>query len=182
MRHGKRKSPAKQLTAALWILLILAVPGILFGGVVAYLSDSTEELENKFEVDAPPAVVVAANQKSVKVTSPNYPVYVRVKVVGNKVVGEGVIFPGYYECTLTDTTDWFADSSGFWYYKKPVAASPTGITLEPQFTVSPDATINMIAQTVQAVGKTDDDAKFAVEVAWTAVAVDTDGKLSLKTP
>lgn len=178
MRHGKRKSPAKQLTAALWILLILAVPGILFGGVVAYLSDSTEELKNEFEVDNMPAVVVAADQKSVTVTSPNYPVYVRVKVVGNKVVGEGVILPGYYECTLTDTTDWFADD-GFWYYRKPVEASLTEIELEPQFTVSPDATINMIAQTVQAVGKTDDDAKFAVEDAWPAVKVSTaDGTLS----
>lgn len=180
MSRRKRRSPAKQLTAAIWILLILAAPGMLFGGVVAYLSASSNSVENQFTIEADPVVTVAADQKSVTVTSPNYPVYVRVKVVGNKVVDEGVILPGYYECTLDDS-EWFADGSGFWYYTKRVDASSTGIKLEPQFNVPAEATINMIAQTIQAVGTTDTGDIPAVTAEWN-IAVDSNKNLVDPTP
>lgn len=174
MSRRKRRSPAKQLTAAIWILLILAAPGMLFGGVVAYLSASSNSVENQFTIEADPVVTVAADQKSVTVTSPNYPVYVRVKVVANKMNGTNVV-AGTYTCTLTEENGWFEGSDGFWYYKSPVNDG----TFAPTFSVPADTTIDMIAQTIQAVGKTDDNTKLAVEDAWPAVKVNTaDGTLS----
>lgn len=196
MSRRKRRSPAKQLTAAIWIMLILAVPGMLFGGVVAYLSDSAGALTNQFEIEdsVNPVIqeTVAGNVKSnvtVDVGDTEYPVYVRAAVVVTWQNSNGDVY-WQEPVKVTDytiemnETDWFSDGN-YWYYESPVASNGSTKNLIVSCTPAKAApadgyvlNVEILAQTVQAVGKTDDDAKFAVEDAWPAVEVNNDDTLS----
>ena len=200
MSRRKRRSPAKQLTAALWILLILAVPGMLFGGVVAYLSDSAGALTNQFEIEdsVNPVIqeTVAGNVKSnvtVDVGDTEYPVYVRAAVVVTWQNSNGDVYwqepvKGTDYTIMMNETDWFSDGN-YWYYKTPVASNGSTenliVSCSPAKAAPADGyvlNVEILAQPVQAVGTTDNTPeKPAVEDAW-GIAVDTDKNLIDPTP
>lgn len=168
MRHGKRRSPAKQLATAILIALILAVPGMLFGGVVAYLSASANEVTNTLQLDAAPVVIVNADRTAVTVKPREYPVYIRVKAVANKMNGDNIVITDPPITCSVSGLNWFSHNE-FWYYQLPVSASVNDVdipvTVTPSVTGS-DIKVDLIAQAIQAVGTTDADNIPAVTASW----------------
>ena len=181
--------------AALLLLAILAVTGFSVGGTYAYLKWSSEELENNFtaEVSEIPAIneTFTENVKSnvtVSVGDTDYSVYVRAVVVATWTNAIGQIHAeapveGVDYTLNTNTTDWFKRSDGFFYYVNPVAGNGSTTALITNCTpikAAPDdgytLSVQIIAQTIQSGGMTDDGTKPAVTDAW-GVVVDSDKKL-----
>lgn len=110
--------------------------------------------------------------------------YVRVKLVMNWVDGDGKVVSGgkLPEVTLNEP-DWFM-KDGIYYYTKPVA--PEGKTTNLLQEGSPikqesapdgyHLEVTVLAESIQAAPST------AVEGAWTAVKVGSDGNLTSATP
>lgn len=176
-----------------WLLILTAILCLTVGGVVAYLSTYTGGVTNAFVADTPtdPAVLeetFTGNSKTnvkVDVGNPGYAVYVRAAVVvtwkdvkNGNVLGSLPIAGTDYNINY-NLTDWFyRESDGFYYHKAPVAydgtegsnltgnlinsctpvdgKTPTGYGLN----------VEIIAQTIQAVGTTDEDNIPAVKAAW----------------
>ena len=199
-------SRRRKLPFLSWLLILTAAASLLTGTVTAYLSYATNPATNTFR--AAQAVDPTVNETfdnkektdvSVNVgnTSVNndagYSVYVRAAVVvtwknaedGN-VLGKVPVKDTDYEITF-DETNWFF-KDGFWYHKAAVnsqgntsvliincqkkegAPVPTGYNLN----------VEILAQTIQALGTTDEgDTPVvpAVTDAW-KVRVDADGKLT----
>lgn len=197
-RYVGKYCKKRRIPLGSWLLVALAVLSLTVGGVVAYLSASTDAVENKFVSDAStdPAVIETFrnNEKTnvvVDVGDPGYAVYVRAAVVVTWKDTDGNVWGEAPEAGVDYTIDlgedWFLGSDGFYYYTEPVAydgedgttklttnlidscapvagKAPTGYTLN----------VEIIAQTIQALGTTDGDVP-AVTAAW-GVTVE-DGKL-----
>lgn len=134
----------------------------------------------------------------VDVGDPGYAVYVRAAIVvtwkkGNDVYAYKPVQKtedavGDYALEL-NLTDWFQGSDGFYYHKKMVAydgedeaTKLTSVLIEScsQLKAGPEGYtlhVEIIAQTIQALGTTDDDSIPAVEDAWKAVTTDENGNL-----
>ena len=171
----------------------MAVASLTTGVVVAYLSTSTEEVSNSFvpETSETPTIEETFDQKvkqdvSVDVGEPGYAVFVRAAVVitwkdvkGGDVYGEAPEEGVDYTISYNDTY-WFL-KDGFWYCTESVASgnSPVLIyTCAPVDDKAPDGyalNVEIITQTIQALGTTDIGDTPAVTDAW-GVAV-SDGKL-----
>lgn len=176
MAREQQNTATKRTSPLLWLILILLLLGSTVGGVSAYLSASSNELKNEFQVDKPPTVTVTDN--SITVEDPGYAVYLRAAVVvnwkstttGNLLAeipqeGEGKDY------TLTAGDGWFKHSDGFYYYKgvidngisETIPITLTTISSKDGYAL----TIQIAAQTVQAVGTTDGaDPIDAVVDAW----------------
>lgn len=185
----------KKRSIPLAVLVLALVAGIFLtiGGVIAYLSTYTGALTNSFAADAPTDPVISedpfnGNEKNnvkVDVGRPGYSVYVRAAVVvtwkdsAGNVLGTAPVAGTDYSIDF-NTSDWFFRASdGFYYHKKPVAyngtddASTLTATLITSCTPKDGRTpagyglnVEIIAQTIQALGTTDADDTPAAEEAW----------------
>lgn len=190
MARGAHEIPKKNKFPA-WELILLLLLTLSVGGVTAYLSASSDTLTNKFTVAPDP--VVAVNQtmadpqysNNVVVTDQGYAVYLRAAVVVNwekTVDGKREILSKIPEASLDyslnaeDGSPWIQLGDGFYYYRYVIADSgqfPPPVSLRvlpgnrhPEY----DLKMTVYAQTVQAVGTTDEDHttpnKDAVFDAW----------------
>lgn len=157
--------------------------------VAAYLFINLGPLTNNFQ----PAVAQdpeVNNDYSIKVPNKGYAVYVRAAIVvnwqykdseGNISVLGDVPVPGVDYTLTTNSTEWFKGADGFYYRKAMVV--PTGnvefVNTEALITsfdghnttvtykgVEHKLNIDIISQTIQALGTTDADDKPAVVDAW----------------
>lgn len=195
-------SRRRKLPFLSWLLILTAAASLLTGTVTAYLSYVTDPVTNTFQ--AAQAVNPTVNETfdntvksnvSVNVgnTSVNndagYSVYVRAAVIvtwkdsAGNVLGKVPVEGTDYEISF-NKNDWFLKGD-YWYHKAAVnsqgntadlitsckmkngAAAPDGYKLN----------VEILAQTIQALGTTDADNTPAVTDAW-KVRVDADGKLT----
>ena len=174
------------------ILILVAVASLTTGVVVAYLSATTDAVSNTFVPDKPtnPSVTETFNENtkqnvSVNVGEPGYAVFVRAAVVvtwqdkSGNVYGKAPEAGVDYTISYNDTY-WFL-KDGFWYCTESVASgnSPVLIyTCAPVDDKAPDGyalNVEIMTQTIQALGTTDEDNTPAATNAW-GVTV-SDGKL-----
>ena len=191
MARGAHEIPKKNKFPSWGLILLLLLPALCVGGVIAYLSASAGPLTNKFTVA--PDAVVAVNQtmadpqysNNVVVTDQGYAVYLRAAVVVNwekTVDGKREILSKIPEASLDyslsakDENPWIQLSDGFYYYRYVITDHgqfPPPVSLQvlpgnrhPEYELK----MTVYAQTVQAVGTTDEDHttpnKDAVFDAW----------------
>lgn len=203
-RYVGKFSRKRKIPLVSTLLMITAVLSLMVGGVTAYLSTRTEALKNTFEEETAiqPTVVESMknNEKTdvaVNVGDPGYAVFVRAAVVvtwkdpeNGNVLGSLPIAGTDYSIDYNED-DWFYRAGdGFYYYKAPVAydgiegsnltgnlinsctpvdgKTPTGYGLN----------VEIIAQTIQAVGETNTGDSPAVTAAW-GVSVNESEQLEL---
>lgn len=200
---GKREmkeAPAKRrVPVGAGLLIAAAVALMMIGGVVAWLSASTAPVKNTFTADAAVNPTISEEfdetiKKNVKVNVGNtgYAVYVRAAVVVTWKDAENGNVLGTVPVENTDytirynTTDWFYEG-GFWYYRLPVNTGGTTrnlidecVPVNVQTPVGYGLNVEIIAQTIQALGTTDDGNIPAVEDAWKVVTIGTNKELVKK--
>lgn len=168
------------ILAAVLIASVLLLTASI-GTVYAYLSATTEEHTDTFiPADAViPIVSVSPPQTgtaTASVTVPNagYPVYVRAAVVVNwiKINKENRKI-----CATPDgaqysvSTDGWTENGNFYYYNSAIDAS-NDVVLQNTITVTYtevdgyEVQVQVIAQTIQAVGTVDNETNTAVFDAW----------------
>ena len=180
MRHGKYQK--RIMTPAVWILLILAVLAVSFGGVRAYLSHSGGQVENSFTTEVHPTLTVD-NDYRVTVSNTDYAVYLRAAVVVNwdNNSSDTILAAksGDYALSI-NSQDWYQHTDGFYYYKQAVTkGNPTTSQLitgvsgaKAGYTLKVDVAV----QAIQAVGQTDADSPVdAVFDAWRITAEEIKG-------
>ena len=162
-------SRKRKILIAFIIILILAIAGT--GTVYAYLSAKSDTLSNNLTLDTEidPAVQ-EQNGVYVNVGNPGYAVYVRVAIVANWVNGFEVYAEApQYTITGLDSNYWF-ESGGFYYYKPMVESGSVKlcdvITSNSEAPDGYELNVQVIAQTIQALGTTDEGSKSAVFDAW----------------
>ena len=172
------------MVAAL-VLILLALAGITIGGVAAYLSTSTGDVTNDFLADDPTDPSIVENfdgstktNVAVSVGDPGYAVYVRAAVVvtwkdreDGSVLGVMPDASGDYTIEY-NTADWFY-KDGFWYCKKMVNSGGKTpdliVSCTPIDGKAPEGyglNVEIISQTIQALGTTDGTDVPAVTNAW----------------
>lgn len=203
-RYAGKFGKKRRIPLVSWVMILAAVLSLLVGGVVAYLSTSTGAVINKFTADDPAEPVIKetfddTTKKNVYVNvgnngDPGYAVYVRAAVVVTwKAKKDGNVL-GTIPAAGTDytinynTTDWFQGTDGFWYHKAAVASAENTTVLINSCTAVEEKTpegyglnVEIIAQTIQAIGTTDAGETPAVTDAW-GVYVDENKKLTLTPP
>ena len=176
------KKNSKRSISLLASVLVIALSVIT---VAAYLFINLGPVTNIFK----PAVAedpTVKNDYTVQVPNKGYAVYVRAAIVVNwqykdgegnvKVLGDVPVEGVDYTLTL-NADDWLKGSDGFYYYKTMVtpAEKDTTASIVSEFTtlktvvydgVEYSVNIDIISQTIQALGTTDDGTKRAVEDAW----------------
>ena len=179
---------------------VLLVAAITAGSVVAYLKLNTGTVQNDFSVAPEHTPVIDESfdgtiKQDVKVDigNPVYAVYVRAAIVitwkngeNGSVLGQPPVKDTDYVIVL-NTTEWF-EEGGFYYCKNYVnSGSGSGnespvliesVKLKDGAVVPAGYTLNVeiIAQTIQAAGKTDVGDIPAVTDAW-GIKVDADKHL-----
>lgn len=191
-RYVGKFSRKRRIPLVSTLLMITAVLSLMVGGVVAYLSTYTGGVTNAFVADTPtdPAVLednFTGNSKTnvkVDVGNPGYAVYVRAAVVvtwkdeNGNVLGSLPIAGTDYSIDYNED-DWFKAGDGFYYHRAPVAYDGKDDTSKLTKNLINSCTpisgrtpagyglnVEIIAQTIQAVGTTDVDNIPAVEAAW----------------
>lgn len=160
------------------------------GAVYAYLSATGDSVTNTFtpKTDKNPTVSISdTRQISVNVGNPGYAVYVRAVVVVTWQNDAGDVHATAHTCSveIEENSGWF-QKGDFYYYESPVSSTTaiSGLTVlcsEDPPSDEYSLHIEVIAQTIQALGETDGDNPIpAVEAAW-GVYID-DGKLSATSP
>lgn len=178
------------------LVLLLAVLSLITGTVAAYLAVSSNEIRNTFSAESQADPVVSETfsrtkkeNVRVQVGDPGYAVYVRAAIVVNWKNIEGDqekvwgVAPQAGDYTLTLGDGWEKGADGFYYHLEPVASGgSTGVLIEECSPIAqaPEAgytlSVEIITQTIQALGTTDDGEMPAVQNAW-GVGVGGDGKL-----
>lgn len=171
------------------ILSLCLIFALAVGTTVALLKANTTPVTNTFTA-AKSEIKINENVENGKKSSIQVEnigtatSYVRVKLVMNWVDGDGKVVSGgkLPEVTLNEP-DWFM-KDGIYYYTKPVA--PEGKTTNLLQEGSPikqesapdgcHLEVTVLAESIQAAPST------AVEGAWTAVKVGSDGNLTSATP
>ena len=177
----KRKTPARRSIAVLILFLLLSVSVTI--SVIAYYVKNTGTVTNTFSpADAVDPTVIEEFDKQIKknvkisVGNTDYPVYVRAAIVITWIDAEGNTVFGYdggytLDLNLNSPNGWTKRSDGYYYFQKPVKSNgETDILInrcEPngdagEYTLS----VEIIAQTVQAVGSTDTGEIPAYQDAW----------------
>lgn len=197
----------KQKWLAAIVIALLAITATT-GAVYAYLSATTDPVDNKFTTAPNPTLgiqetftkahedanIVKENVR-VNIGNPGYAVYVRAAIVitwkdgkGN-VYGQAPVLEDDYALEL-NTKEWFKGGDGFYYHKNMVAydgnneaTKLTSVLIEAcsQLKTGPESYtlhVEIVAQTIQAKGSTDVGDVPAVEDAWRTVVVNEDGTLS----
>lgn len=182
----KQKIRKHRILYSLIIAIVVIV--IITASVYAAFLRNSDTVKNTFS----PAVSILPDiqetfdgnvKKDVKIAvgETEYPVYVRAALVFNwqeKGNENGAVYFSKPEegedYTLTiNESKWELKSDGFYYYSDPVASKGETESLIDeciQINSAPDEkymlSVKVLAQTVQAVGRTDDESKAAVEDAW----------------
>lgn len=158
-------------------LFIIAFISILFavGGTAAYLIWKSSNVSNDFNSarSADPEIIETFenNVKSdvkIKVPETGYSVYVRAAIVITWKNEQGEVLsltPVMNEdYTISIGADWTKESDGFYYFDQAVnSGGETGILIEeckPLINAPTDGytlDVQIIAQTIQAIGSTDDN-------------------------
>ncbi len=168
------------------ILSLCLIFALAVGTTFALLKANTDPVENTFTAAKSETKIVevleGSQKKSIKVQNTGTAVsYVRVKLVMNWVDESGNVSAAPVNIKPEITGNWFLGSDGNYYYQMPVAANdgvttnllkdpitqqnaPKGCHLE----------VTVLAESIQAAPST------AVEGAWTAVKVGSDGNLTAK--
>lgn len=194
----------KKIPLASWLLILVALGSLGTGTVTAYLSYATKPVTNTFQAAqaVDPTVNETFNNKektnvSVNVGNTSYSVYVRAAVIVTWKDSDGDVLGKVpekgtdYEITF-DETNWFF-KDGFWYHREAVNSQGNTADLITSCKMKEGATapegytlnVEILAQTIQALGWTDGDDSVtptvpsipAVTDAW-KVRVSTDGKLA----
>ena len=171
------------------ILSLCLIFALAVGTTFALLKASTAPVENTFtaaksdiKIDED---VTGGQKKSIVVQNTGTAVsYVRVKLVMNWVDENGNVSATPVNITVDyDNTKWF-EQDGIYYYKMPVAANGGETTnlLKADSPITEPADkpagchleVTVLAESIQAAPST------AVEGAWTAVKVGSDGNLTAK--
>ena len=194
----KRNRKLRNVTLVLAALLVISA--ITAGGVFAYLRTVSDPVENDFVLapEKDPLIKESFDENvkkdvCVKVDDIGYAVYVRAAIVitwkdgeNGNVLGQPPVEGTDYEISL-NTVDWF-EHDGFYYYKTPVNSGGetevliNSVSLKDGVSAPEGYGLNVeiIAQTIQAAGKTDDPEIPAVTDAWGVVV--SDGKLAPPAP
>lgn len=192
------RNPKKQrMPMASWLIALLAAASLTTGTVAAYLAVASNEIKNTFsaedQVDPSVSETFSGTKKEnvyVQVGDPGYAVYVRAAIVvtwknrdNDQLVWSAAPQPGEYSLTIGE--GWKKGTDGFYYHLAPVPSggstevlikecSPIAQAPESGYTLS----VEIMTQTIQALGTTDDGEIPAVQDAW-GVRVGGDGKLIL---
>lgn len=169
------------------ILSLCLIFALAVGTTFALLKASTDPVKNTFtaakseiKIDED---VTDGQKKSIAVINTGTAVsYVRVKLVMNWVDESGNVPAEPVGITpVVNTADWFLGTDGIYYYKMPVAANNGETTNLLQKPITeptegkPDGChleVTVLAESIQAAPSA------AVEGAWTAVKVGSDGNLT----
>lgn len=174
-----------------YILIAVAVIAIITASVYAAFFRNSDIVKNTFTpaVSKIPDINESfdgTTKKDVRIAvgETEYPVYVRAALVFNwqeKGESNEVVYFNQPEkdtdYTLTINYEkWELKDDGFYYYSDPVASKGETEALILKCAQIKDApnekytlSVKVLAQTVQAVGRTDDDSKAAAEDAWNTV-------------
>ncbi|MCH5180519.1 MAG: hypothetical protein J1F32_04855 [Erysipelotrichales bacterium] len=169
-----------QVFILLTALVIMSIPL-----TIAYFKADANNVNNSFtpaESIMPTVEETFENGEKkdvfIKVGNPGYPVYVRATIIfnwkdenGNTYYNKPIINQDY-EIVLNDA-DWNL-SDRFYYYNKSVASGGQTTNLINSCKLKDNVTapegftfdVEIIAQTIQAVGTTDDTDSAAIEDAW----------------
>lgn len=181
---SRRKIKVVKRKAVIGLLVCIFVLIVSAGFAIAYLSATTDAVTNTFEeaTASNPSVseTFSNNIKSdvrIDIGSPGYAVYVRAALVINwkesangSVLGTAPELGTDYSLTLGD--EWVKAEDGFYYYLSPISSGKTPaliVECKPLVDAPEEGcalNVEIIAQTVQAVGETDDGTALAVEDAW----------------
>lgn len=167
------------------ILSLCLIFALAVGTTFALLKASTAPVENTFTAAKSGTDIVEeldGNQKkSIVVKNTGTAVsYVRVKLVMNWVDDDNNVSAAPVNITPEITGNWFLGSDGNYYYQMPVAAKGETTNLLQTPIEQKDAPagchleVTVLAESIQAAPST------AVEGAWTAVKVGSDGNLTAK--
>lgn len=170
------------------ILSLCLIFALAVGTTFALLKANTEPVTNTFTAAKSGTHIdeeLDGSQKtSIKVQNTGTAVsYVRVKLVMNWVDENGNVSAEPVNITPSITADWF-EQGGIYYYTKPVAANNGETTnlLQKPITEPADKPagchleVTVLAESIQAAPSK------AVEGAWTAVKVGSDGSLTPAVP
>ena len=168
------------------ILSLCLIFALAVGTTFALLKVNTDPVKNTFtaakseiKIDED---VTGGQKKSIAVINTGTAVsYVRVKLVMNWVDDEsGNVSAAPVDITPEITGNWFPGSDGNYYYQMPVAATgeTSNLLQKPIEQKDPPAgchlEVTVLAESIQAAPSA------AVEGAWTAVKVDSNGNLTAK--
>lgn len=193
-KNGKYQKKPKGISLITMVLIAILIISLSAGSVVAWLSITGGQVENSFAPDEDPVPTITEtfddkvkSNVAVDVGDTGYAVYVRAAIVVNwknaengNVLGQKPVLNDDYILTL-NKTDWFY-KDGFYYHKDMVNTGGStanlitscqlkeGITPPVDTTVTPnvkyDLNVEIIAQTIQALGTTDAGDTPAVKDAW----------------
>lgn len=180
------------------VVLVLCMLFALSIAAYAYLSSTSNSVENSFTADKNPTPTIqetfngyVKENVSVSVGSTAYAVYVRAAIVvtwkndaGDVLAQSPVAGDDYFiDLNTGDGKPWFLQAKdGFYYYSSMIREGATKPLIKQcrQMKAAPvdgyALHVEIIAQTIQAVGYTDDKNIPAVQAAW-GVLVDQNGKL-----
>ena len=178
-------SKHKSIRNAFLIVMLIAASVIT---IYAYLSASTGPLTNQFSVETSktPTVTedsfdgITKTNVCVEVGDTKYDVYVRAAVIvtwkdnDENVYAQAPVLGTDYSMTLNtgDDYDWIKGDDGLYYYKTKVASGAKTSALITSCTQTAEAPsgyslhVEIIAQTIQALGTTDGTDVPAVTDAW----------------
>ena len=203
MRRGKYQAKRKPPVFG-WVLIGIALISMTIGSVAAYLSIQRSAQNTLLTGEAvQPNIVETMNDNvksnvSVNVGNPGYAVYVRAAVVVTWKDNNGNVLAQTpdknTEYTITMGDGWFYDG-GFWYCRTMVFSSDgttDGISPVLIKTCKPlvskgnyHLSVEIITQTIQALGTTDNGDRPAVTDTWgisVSTAENTKGQLIDPTP
>lgn len=166
------------------ILSLCLIFALAVGTTFALLKANTDPVTNTFTAAKSGTDIVeeldGSLKKSIIVKNTGTAVsYVRVKLVMNWVDGDGNVSATPVDITPSITDNWF-EQGGIYYYKMPVAAKGETTNLLKDPITQPNAPagchleVTVLAESIQAAPSA------AVEDAWTAVKVGSDGNLTAK--
>lgn len=179
-RQPRRRAKSHRSRLVLTVLSAALLLTLVIGGTLAYLTDDSTPIVNKFTPSHVSCEVTESfngtvkSNVNVKNTS-DIAAYLRVKLVTYRANDSGQHIGGTAMVpTFTPGTDWF-EANGYYYYSKPVAPGGTpetpligtsGITLVSYSDVDGGKqVIEVMAEAIQSVPDS------AVEAAWTGVQV-----------
>lgn len=173
----KQKKPQKTWLPIL--IIVIALIAVMSALVAAKYIKNAGDLVNKFSpADSVPPEIIEKFEESGNTVKEDvyfkiddkaeYPVYVRAAIVITWQNEKGTVYfskPETADYTLVlNTTYWEKKSDGFYYYSEPVeSGGETPILIDECKQINPapaegyTLSVEIIAQTVQAVGSTDEN-------------------------
>lgn len=173
-----------------YLLIAVVVIAVITASVYAIFLRNSDTVKNTFTpaVSKIPDIQESfdgTTKKDVKIEvgKTEYPVYVRAALVFNWQEKDNSNEVVYFSQPTKDDyllkineSKWELKSDGYYYYSDPVPSNgvtdalilecePVNPAPDEKYTLS----VKVLAQTIQAVGRTDDDSKLAVEDAWSIV-------------